>query len=176
MLKSRINFIHPKAELPAVLFYRNPIESLNRPRQEVYTAISTNGDKNWGILVLHKSKMQHREDYNGCTLAIDYIESKNKHKGLGKAMIEFAKKYSKQNGCNGYIVLRADSSINKNQVPHIFYRKQNFTTLDKKIDEKIDLFIKNKQDGTSKDFSTQIMHFPPPQKQSFINKIKLLLK
>lgn len=176
MLIKNINFIQLKAKLPSVLFYKQPIKSVMQPPQEVYTAISTRGDKNWGILVLHKSTMQHRNDYNGSTLAIDYIESRNKHKGLGKAMIEFAKNYSKQKGCNGYIVLRADSTIDKKQVPHIFYRKQNFTTLDKKIDKKIDLFIRNQQDGTSSDFPTQSMYFPPPQKQNFINKIKLLLK
>ena len=164
-------------KLPKVLFYKRPTRSIMHPPQTEYIAFSTNGDKNWGELIIHKSSLQHREDYSGNTLAIDFIASKEKRKGLGGAMIKFAKNLSKQKGCNGFLVLKADSTIDSHRVPHIFYRKQGFTTLDKKIDNKLDMFIKNNQQATSNDFSTQLMYYPaPPKKQGFWDKIKGFLK
>lgn len=163
----------PSAKLPEVLFYKRPIKSVMSPPQEEFVAFSTKGDKNWGEIVLHKSKLQHRKDYEGDTLAIDFISSNDRQKGLGSAMIDFAKNLSKKNGCNGYLVLRADSSIDKHHVPHIFYRKQGFTTLDNKLDRKLDSFIKDNKQATSNDFKTQLMYYPAPQKKpSLVERLK----
>ena len=170
MQVAKLKYLNLKQKLPKVLFYKQPLKSIMRPPQEVFIAFSTTGDKNYGVLVLHKSTMLHRDDYAGTSLAIDYIESKNKRSGLGKAMIDFAKNYSKCNDCNGYIVLRADNSIDKSCVPHVFYRKQEFTTLDRKIDKKLDSFIKDNKSATSDYFSTQLMYYPAQQKHSFVKK------
>lgn len=165
--------LKPRGEIPEVLFYKLSKKSVMHPPQEEFLAFSTKGDNNWGEIVVHKSKMLHRNDYSGDTLAIDFIGSNERHKGLGSSMIEFAKNYSKKKGCNGYLVLRADSSIDKHQVPHIFYRKQGFTTLDKKTDNKLDMFIKNDKKATSFDFMTQMMYYPaPPKKPSLFERIK----
>ena len=79
-------------------------------------------------------------------------------------MINFAKNYSKQVGCNGYIILKATSIKNESYSPCIFYRKENFSTLDKKIDKKLDYFIKKKLFATQKDFPSMLMFYPPKEK------------
>ena len=62
-------------KLPEVLFYKRPVMSVMRPPQDEFVAFSTKGDKNWGEIIMHKSSMQNRQDYNGKTLAIDFIKS-----------------------------------------------------------------------------------------------------
>ena len=163
MSNINLNIIN-SAKIPDVLFYKRPKNSIMKPPQEEFVAFSTKGDKNWGELIIHKTNLILRDDYNGDTLAIDFIESKNKHNGLGKAMINFAKNYSKQVGCNGYIILKATSIKNEEDVPHIFYKKENFSTLDKKIDKKLDYFIKKKLFAKPKDFPSMLMFYPPKEK------------
>ena len=171
----RIN-LSSKEKLPEVLFYKRPASSVMKPPQDEFVAFSTKGDMNYCEMLVHKSSMQNRQDYSGKTLAIDFIKSKEKRKGLGTAMLDFAKNYSKKNGCNGYLVLRAESSIDKSHVPHIFYRKQEFTTLDKKLDKKLDMFIRKNKDATSDDFATTLMYYPAPQqKPSFLERLKEFL-
>ena len=166
-------------KIPDVLFYKRKINKLVNPKQIEYVAFSTKDSKKRGELIIHKSAIQHREDYLGPTLAIDFIKANEKNCGLGTEMINFAKNYSKQIGCNGYIVLRADSSFTPERVPHIFYRKQGFSTLNKETDAKMDKFIKYKSNATIKDFVVNIMHYPPKQDKprfSFLEKIKKILK
>lgn len=158
-----------KQALPNFLFYERKVSS-SVSKQKEYVAFSTKNPKVWGELILRKSNVQHREDYAGPTLAVDFILSKLKDKKLGTAMMNFAKNYSKQNGCNGYVILRADGSLSPQRVPQIFYRKQGFSTLDKKRDAKMDEFIKKDSFATTKDFVVDIMHYPPlkdEQKPSF---------
>lgn len=167
---TKTNCIAVKKGIPKVLFYKRLCKSYMSPPQTEFVAFSTAGDKNFGELVVHKSKLIFRNDYQGDTLAIDFIQSQKKHNGLGSSMIEFAKNYSKRIGCNGYLVLKADSTLDKKEVPHIFYRKMGFTTFDKKIDKKLDSFIKSKTSATSKDFSSQLMFYPMKKKKNIIRQ------
>ena len=161
-------------KIPEVLFYKKPYKSVMHPPQTEFLAFSTTGDKNWGELVVHKTKMQFRNDYKGETLAIDFISTHKKNKGLGATIIDFAKNYSKQIGCNGYIVLKAVSHFSKDNAPHIFYRKQGFTSLDKNFDKNLDSFIKNKQKVNPDIFPEKLMFYPEEKKLSFFEKIKNL--
>lgn len=162
----------PIKQIPEVLFYKKPYKSVMNPPQTEFLAFTTTGDKNWGTLVVHKTKMQFRDDYHGDTLAIDFIKTDKKRNGLGSAMIKFAKNYSKQIGCNGYIVLRATNILDTKNAPHIFYRKQGFTSLNKKFDKNLDLFIKKNQNSDSKNFPATLMFYPEAKKLSFFEKIK----
>lgn len=164
--------------LPEFLFYKRNVHNLMFSKQLEFVAFSTKNSKNYGEILVRKSTVQHREDYAGPILAIDLIKSKNINQGLGTAMINFAKNYSKQNGCNGYLILRADASLSPDRVPQIFYRKQGFSTFDDKTDTKMDEFIKNKSDATSEDFIVDIMHYPPlkeKKKLSFCEKMRRIL-
>ena len=168
-----------KKTLPEVLFYKRRINKSLGLKKLEYVAFSTKRPKIWGELILDKLTTQYREDYTGPTLAIDLIKSKKTNQGLGTAMINFAKNYSKQNDCNGYLILRADASLSPQRVPQIFYRKQGFSTLDKKTDAKMDKFIKNGSNATIKDFVVNIMHYPPKQDKqrlSLLEKFQKMLE
>ena len=74
-------------------------------------------------------------------------------------MLDFAKKIAEKSGCNGSVVLKADESFSPQKIPHLFYRKNGFTTLDKKIDQKMDTFIKKGKTATYKDFPSLVMYY-----------------
>lgn len=131
------------------------------PAQIEFIAISTTGDGNWGELVVHKTNISQRPDYNGSSLAIDFMKSKQSNKGLGKQMFLFAQNYSKQIGCNGYILGKADSSFTPQKIPHLLYRKWGFSTLDRNIDQQLDKFINKSKNATIKDFPSMLVFYPP---------------
>ena len=118
--------------------------------------------------------MQFRDDYKGDTLAIDFIGTDKENKGLGTTIIDFAKNYSEQIGCNGYIVLKAVSHFSKDSSPHIFYRKLGFTSLDENFDKNLDSFIKNKQKANPDIFPEKLMFYPEEKNLGLFEKIKNL--
>lgn len=161
-------------EIPKVLFWKRKVNPIMHPAQTEFVAISMTGDGNWGELVLHKTNISHRPDYNGSSLAIDFIKSKQPGKGIGKQMFLFAQNYSKQIGCNGYILGKADGSFTPQKIPHLLYRKWGMSTLDKNVDYKMDKFIKNNKNATTKDFPCMLMFYPALQikyKESMFDKI-----
>ena len=125
-----------------------------------------------GTLVCHKSELPLRPDYENSVLAIDFLEVTTKNEGLGTKILKFAEDYSKQVGCDGYLTIKADGSFMPERIPHIFYRKYGFTTLDKYNDMKLDKFIKKGCNATTKDFPCMLMHYPPQPKDNmtFIQK------
>jgi len=64
-----------------------------------------------------------------------------RNKGVGTAFINIAKKESLRNFCSGNVHVRSSDIYDKNNPPHIFYRKKGFnfnkysTSLQKYIDE-----------------------------------------
>lgn len=131
-----------------------------------FLAINTKDSLPCGKIKLSIRKgSYHLPDYDGNILMISMIESYKKNQGIGKGMINFAKNFSKQNGCNGEIVLFADCTCTPKRVPHLFYRKQGFTTLSKIKDFKMDMFIKKNKDATWDDFSSMRMFYSPSIKK-----------
>lgn len=149
-------------ELTSTISYNHSVNELACPKQDIFEFYSGNPKNTIGKLVCHKSEMQFRPDYNGQTLAIDYLETTVHNQGDGTRIIKFAQDYSKKTGCNGYIVLKADPSIDVERIPHVFYRKMGFTTQNKKMDKKLDKLIKHNKTAKFGDFSSKLMVFPPP--------------
>lgn len=121
--------------LPEHLFYHHTKSTKQQP-WDIFIMFSTKGKKDRGLLVCRKTTTQFRDDYEGKTLCVDNILAIPQYMGLGSKILEFAKNYSKKSGCNGYMILKADSSFTPDKIPHLFYRKKNFTTLNKKNDKK----------------------------------------
>ncbi len=152
------------------------INKVMRPQQHIFDIYSLDKTKKLGTLVCHKSDLPLRPNYDGSVLAIDYLEVSTKNKGLGTQILKFTKNYSKEIGCNGYMTLKSDSSHTPEKIPHIFYRKFGFSTFDKDIDNKLDKFIRLKQNATSQDFPCLLMHYPPkPEKISVFKRFKNLV-
>ena len=164
--------------------YKHSVNSVMHPTQHIFDFYS-NIDKNkLGTLVCHKSELQIRPNYDGNVLVIDFLEVTNRNKGFGTEILEFAQKYSKQIGCNGFMTLKADSSYMPEKIPHLFYRKFGFSTLEKHTDKKLDKFIKTQTNATINDFPCMIMHYPELNKNQknkkiinmFVNYYKKILK
>ena len=166
--------IRPIKDFPNMLIYLKRVNKIMEPEQMEYVMFSTKTGKFEGEMLCHKTEMNFRDDYNGNTLAIDLLKAKHRKQGVGGAFINFAKYLSKQTGCNGYIILKADPFFTPDSAPHIFYRKCSFSTLDTKQDKKIDTYVKKHKDANWKDMLPTLMFYPPKQqvrKQSLFEKI-----
>ena len=129
--------------------------------REVFDFFSKESKEKIGTLVCHKTKSEFRPDYKGSILAVDFLVTAEHNKGHGKKILKFAEEYSRQVGCNGYMSLKSDVSYTPQSIPHLFYRKYGFSTLDKSADKKMDRFIKQNKPATYKDFPCLLMHYPP---------------
>ena len=172
---SNLLYNYPRIEkLPDKLIYlRQSFNNMNPPQQE-FVIFKPNSKKISGLMVCHKSNVQLRPDYNGPSLAIDYLCSFEQEKGFGKALITFAKNYSKRLGCDGHIFLKADGSFTPNRVPHLFYRKCGFSTLDKKKDKLLDKFIRKNRPANWKQFASDLMFYPAMKSKNSIFFDKLI--
>ena len=165
------NWVRSSKGLPSELIYRRHVDIPKHPRDE-FTMFSTKDGQIKSFMVCHKLNMPLREDYKGDSLGIDFLFSYEGSKGYGSKFLDFAKIFSKQIGCNGYIALKADSSLSINKAPHQFYRKNGFTTLDSKFDSKIDKYNRKHLQGSYKDFSSKLMFYPQPEaKPTFFDKV-----
>lgn len=165
-------------KIPNALFYHR--KSGPEKQYDLYNLATMNTGKKNGFLVLQKAGINIENYYQGRILFINYISSSPMYNGYGEIMLNFAKKIAKKNNCNGHIILKSDTTFSPNQIPHLFYRKNGFTSLDKKIDKKMDKFIKQGKPATHKDFPSLILYYPAPtkypseinKKTSLIDKIK----
>ena len=155
-------------------FYKHSINKVMQPCMHIFDFFNTNNNK-IGTLVCHKSERKLRPNYNDSVLAIDFLEVTQKNQGYGTKILEFAKEYSKQIGCNGFLTLKADVSYMHERIPHIFYRKFGFSSFDKSIDKKLDKFIQQKKDATLKDFPCLLMHYPPMADNKAFDLKKILV-
>lgn len=67
------------------------------------------------------------------SLYIADIQAKEREKGVGSYLINFALKVSKKLGCNKNIHLLSSDLYDTVKPPHIFYAKKGFFTPDKKL-------------------------------------------
>ena len=75
-------------------------------------------------------------------MSINFISSRKFNSGAGTKLINFAKNYSKLNGCGGYLTLNADNSFTPQRVPHLFYRKLDFASNYENFNDEMDKYIK----------------------------------
>ncbi len=159
--------------------YKYSANKIMHPTQHIFDFYSVKDNAKLGTLVCHKSELQIRPNYDGKVLAIDFLEVTNRNQGLGTKILKFAEEYSKQIGCKGYMTVKADGTFMPERIPHIFYRKYGFSTLEKKTDKKLDKFIRQKTNATKKDFPCLLMHYPNVPKnptRKILSFVKQLLK
>ena len=101
-----------------------------------------------------------------------------RRKGYGTKFINFAKNESNEYNCNNHLFLLASSLYDPQYPSHIFYRKQGFTSINKKMNKILDKCIaKNEKLNNAENL---IMYMPvkkeePGQKYGFFKKLKNLL-
>lgn len=153
--------------------YNHSVNTVMHPQQDIFEFYSGEPNNKIGTLVCHKSNMNFRPDYKGPVLAIDFLETTVHDRGDGSKIIKFAENYSKETGCNGYMVLKTDSTFTPERTPHTFYRKMGFTTRNRKIDRKLDRLLRKNKSAKFGDFHSMLMVYPAlPQKEGgFFKKI-----
>lgn len=151
-------------KLPRVLIYKKPKSSL-------YTMMTTDKPRIVGSMWAQPRKIDGKKFFEIILLVID-----ERRKGFGTEFIDFAKNISKQSDCEGRVFLTSDINIFESKIPpHIFYRKQGFTTNDKQYLKKIDQFIKEGKEMTYKDNKCIYMYYDPTEKKPF-EKLKEIFK
>ena len=152
---------YPK-KIPEILYYHKTQGTYRQ--NNLYNMLSTKTGKKHGFLVTWVKNSNLKDYYEGNCLFIGFIITSPTRNGFGEKLLNFAKQLSKKDKCNGHIQLWADGSFMPQNVPHLFYRKNGFSTLDEKIDKKMDKFIKSGKDATHKDFPNMPMFYPAPDK------------
>lgn len=76
------------------------------------------------------------------SLSIDFIKTEVQGQGVGSFLIEFIKNLSKKLGCEGRVHVIAGNYDKTTPPPQIFFRKQGFSTANKKHLDIIDEAIK----------------------------------
>jgi GNAT superfamily N-acetyltransferase len=125
--------------------------------QDFYKMLTTKDPRVVGIMYAFPNEIDKRNFYH---VGLLYI--KEQRQGFGTEFIDFAKNRSKQLGCEGRVFLQAESEVmGAQKPPHIFYRKQGFTTNDKKYLKVIDEFIKENKEMENKDSKSIYMYYDP---------------
>lgn len=162
-----------KYDLPKILIYGRNLPN----NYKEFIAFPTNKNKTgYGRMICRKIEEPLFSPQKSPLLLIDFLYSFGENKGFGSALVNFAKYYSKKNGANGNIGLKADVSFQPLRIPHVFYRKMGFGTLESQANKKLDKAIENHKDLTYKDLPCRLMFYPAPkvkqEKTTLFEKIK----
>lgn len=165
-MKTHFAYKLKNQEVPRILIY-------NKPKTSLYTMMSTKNPRVVGFMWALPTEFKGKRFFEIPWFAIN---PKDRRQGFGKQLMDFAKIRSCQKGCGGRIVLTSDiNTMESNIPPHIFYRKQDFTSDDKQFLKKIDSFIKEGKEMTYRDSKTMIMYYEP-KKENFIQKLVKKIK
>ena len=146
-------------ELPRTLIY-------NKLKSSLYTMVTTQDPRIVGTMWASPRVIDKKNFFEIILLVID-----ERRKGFGSDFVNLAKNLSWEKGCDGRIFLTSDLNFFESKIPpHIFYRKQGFTSNDKEYLKKIDQFIKEGREMTYKDNKCIYMYYEPP-KEKFIQKL-----
>lgn len=164
-MKTHYVFANKVKELPEVLIY-------NKPRTALYNMMTTKNPRVVGFMWALPGEYKGERSFE---IPLFAINKKDRRQGYGKQLMDFAKARSYQKGCEGRIFLTSDINTMESKIPpHIFYRKQGFTSDDKEFLKKVDSFIKEGKEMTFRDSKTMIMYYDP-NKKSILEKIKTIL-
>lgn len=114
-----------------------------------------------GVLTCSEER-EFRDNGKRKAVFVGLIKSNPRKQGLGTEMLNMAIGLSKKLGHEGRIFLCAFPSLCEEEVSQIFYRKFGMNCEDKKLNKKMDKFIKEGKSATIKDFPDKTyMYYPP---------------
>ena len=137
-----------------------------------FTAYSTETKKPYGLMLCRPSTVIKGDEVVR-SMYIGELHTTSGQKGVGTALLDYARALSKAEDCVG-IHLVASGCYSPEKVPHLFYRKYGMNTGDKKLDKKMDKFIKRGEKATRMDFDNVLMFFPPveyPKKNTILRRL-----
>lgn len=167
-------------KLPDKLIYHNVNRYASGFSEDVFTIFFTRDSKNHAVMYCTPCEVYRRDMGRVKSLSVEFLyNASKKHMGLGRALMEFAKIYSKQIGCGGRVNLYASKGEAFKEYPHLFYRKCGFNTGLSLCDKKMDKYLRQKVKPEDAEFPTLKMFYPPikydEQKTSFFTKCLSLL-
>ncbi len=159
---------HIRYRYPAPMVHTRPtgkVQISHVPTEEeggyrVYSAFSTSDKRTMGYMKCKPSTIIKGDEVVK-SLYISDLFSLSSGEGIGTSLLDFARRISGENGCDGNIHLVASGCYAPDRVPHLFYRKYGMNTGEKKFDNKIDHFIKAGKKATRLDFDNKLMFYPP---------------
>lgn len=149
-----INRLPKFNKLPELLFYKRKLDYV-----DCISVISTKTQKVEGIMECLPNKEIY--SYNRKSVLISYLTTFTQGKGFGKALLNFAKTYSKEMGCEGNFHLVSSAAYTPFSAPHGFYRKFGMNSGDIVVDAKIDRMLKKKIPITYRELGNVVMYYPP---------------
>ena len=168
-MKNSILFTKAIKKVPDVLIYQHKNTSL-------YTMFDVKNLKLAGRMNAYGIRdLLTKED----SLYIETLNIYQKRQGFGSIFLNFAKHISKHLGCEGRVkLIAATTEYDPLNPPHIFYRKNGFTTDNKKLLKKMDKYIKKNKQLPHLSTMPERMYYPPKQeaKKDFIKSIKDFFK
>ena len=139
--------------------------------QNFYKMFTTKDPRVVGIMSADNAKIDNKNYFH---ILLLYI--KEQRKGFGRDFIDFAKNISKDNGSECRVFLLADKEVyGAKNPPHIFYRKQGFTTSNKKYLKFIDKLIRENKEMDNIDSKPIYMYYLP-DKLTFLQQIVMRVK
>lgn len=161
---SPYSILRPRLKkLPEILIYQTECTYAHSNPEMKFVAFRTDNPKKCAIMYCDSTPQEiYRKDLGFVkSLHISYLNSFiHQGVGLGTALVNIAKFYSKQLGANGFVDLYASSKMSPHRPPHIFYKKLGFNTGNEYIDKKLDKLIAQKKNADEFDFDTEKMYFP----------------
>lgn len=134
----------------------------NHPKSTVYHLIETETWKEIGKIDAFNMQSKNIKIYDTDKrkelfyIASLFITPEKRNLGWGKYFMDFIKRESHKQGCEGRTFLIAH---NQKKSPHIFYKKQEFITVDEEVNRELDEHIKN---GTiPNQYEAMYMYLPP---------------
>lgn len=149
-------------KLPDKLIYHNVARYSSGFSEDVFTIFFTRDSKNHAVMYCLPSEVYRSDMGRVKSLSVEFLyNASQKHMGLGRELMEFAKVYSNQIGCGGRINLYAAKGMAFNEYPHMFYKKCGFNTGIPLFDKKMAKYLTQKVKPEDAEFPTLKMFYPP---------------
>ena len=163
----------PLSKLPEILIHQFPKDEILGRVYNSFVLFKPQIPTQKAIMNCFPEYIKREHEEVVPSLFISKILSLPRKCGLGTKMLDFAQKFSKQCGCNGYFHLMADDSYTPNEVPHIFYWKYGMNTKNSGTNYKLEYFAEFKKKASYQDFTHMEMFYPPISfEPKWVNKIK----
>ena len=155
---------YKKQPLPRTLIY-------NPEGTSIFRMYKTKNGPKRPVAIMHTDKLEKDgKDF----FYLSFLLAVDKHQGYGTDFLNFSKEYSKKIGCEGRVLVDAASTVyDLDTPPHIFYRKNGFTSHEKDRIMKIDRYIKKNKQLPASTEALEMFYDPDYKepKQSLLRKI-----
>lgn len=158
--------IRKPKKLPKRLIYHRKVKTPLEEKYDVFKMFSTQTGHELGMLAtlpdvkkIELSSYYPKGDWKPSLYIMD-LHSFERDKGVGTMFINFAKILSEKLGMHGRLHLISSDMYDKSRPPHIFYRKQGFTSRNVKRVKEMDEYLLGQASDLHKFHSLRMYYNP----------------